>query len=160
MENPMNLLDLFALKHAQVTLLHAEMTRTGTAGEHGHGEAKIEFNMKPQILKAEDEATLPSYQVSSRLKVKSGDHEKPAPEFNARIAIEAVYQQATGEPMDLATFRNHTATLARQLYPLLHLELRGLLARLGISGVRLPLDLSPGMEQTESKKDSPPTSVH
>ena len=156
----MNLLELFALKHVQVTVIHAELTHSGTAGEHSHGEAKIEFNMKPKIFKAEKEAPLPCYQVSTRLKVESGDHENPAPVFNARIAIEAVYQQSTGTPVDLVKFTANTATLARQLYPLMQLELREMLSRLGITGIRLPLDLAPGMEKKESAPEGVPASLH
>jgi hypothetical protein len=156
----MNLLDLFVLQHAQVSLLHAELLRPSASGEHGQNDAKVEFNMKPRIFQAEKEAPLPSYQVSARLKVESGKPEDSGPAFNARIAIEAVYHQINGEPVDLAKFTASTASLARQLYPLLQLELRSELTRLGISGTHMPYDLNPRVENAETTVVRKPESLH
>ncbi len=58
------------------------------------------------------------------------------------MGFEAIYQQTDGDPVDVAEFTNHHASLTRQLYPLLQQELRMLLVRLGLEQIHLPFDLA------------------
>ncbi len=143
----MNLLDLFILQHVQISVLRSELVRVSR--EPGMREAKLELKLTPRVIEAEQDSVLPSYQVSARLKCDSASEDEAAPAFKAVIGIEAVYQQITGKPMDVAEFTNQHAVLARQLYPLLQQEMRGLLARMGLSQIQLPFDLAPSVPNSK-----------
>ena len=65
------------------------------------------------------------------------------PAFKAKVGLELVYQQTSGEPIDISEFTNHQSSLARQIYPLIAQELRGMLTRMGLSNIQLPYDLTP-----------------
>jgi len=60
-----------------------------------------------------------------------------------------VYRQISGEAMDLSEFSSHHAILARQLYPLLQQELRGLLLKIGLARLNIPFDLTPKVNELE-----------
>ena len=70
--------------------------------------------------------------------------------FRAQVAFEAIYQQLDGDPVDVSEFTNNHASLTRQLYPMLQLELRTLLGRLGLEQIHLPFDLAARVKEAES----------
>ncbi len=135
----MNLLDQFVLQHVQLSELHAELVKVSTPA--GTQEAKVELNLTPRPMQTDSGSKLPAYQVSARLSCQGGSKDQPGPQFNARVAFEAIYQQTSGEGVDIAQFTSNHASLTRQLYPLLQHELRGLLNRLGLEQIHLPFDL-------------------
>ena len=143
----MNLLDYFTLQHFQISLLQAELLRVSREG--AMQDAKLEMNLTPRLMEMDSGDPLPSYQVSARLKCIGGVNEDANPAFKAKIGIETVYQQTSGEPIDISEFTSHHASLTRQIYPLLAQELRGLLTRMGLSNIQLPFDLN-----TDSRKIS------
>jgi len=154
----MNLLDRFILKHIQVSHLNAELTQTSK--EPGNQEAKVELNLTPRPVKTDSGTDLPAYQVSARLSCQSGGKSKPGPMFSAKVGFEAIYQQIQGEPMDIAEFTSHHASLTRQLYPLLQQELRGLLIRLGLEQIHLPFDLAARINESEGEAIQISPSLH
>lgn len=141
----MNLLDHFILQHYQISLLHGELIRV--AREGAMQEAKVEMNLTPRLMEMDSGEQLPSYQVSARLILVGGSGEGSKPSFKAKVGMETVYQQTSGEPLDIAQFSTHHASLARQIYPLLAQELRGILTRIGLSNIQLPFDLNPGSQK-------------
>ena len=143
----MNLLDHFVLQHVQMSQLNAELLNVSK--KPGNQEAKVELNLTPRPVKADSGDKLPAYQVSARLSCKGGSETKPGPVFKARVGFEAIYQQVSGEPMDIAEFTSHHASLTRQLYPMLQQELRSLLVRLGLEQIHLPFDLAARINESE-----------
>jgi hypothetical protein len=154
----MNLLDQFILQHMQLSVLRTELVRVSR--EPGMQEAKVELNLTPRVMETEQDSPLPSYQVSARLNCDSASEEESGPAFKAVVGIEAVYQQISGDPMDVNEFTNHHAVLARQLYPLLQQEMRGLLARMGLSQIQLPFDLAPRIQNVEGSSIEVSGSLH
>ena len=154
----MNLLDHFILQHCQTSLLHGELIRVSREGTMQ--DAKVEMNLTPRLVEMDSGDKLPSYQVSARLICIGGTNEKPGPSFSAKVGLETVYQQTSGSPIDISEFTNHHASLARQIYPLLAQELRGLLSRLGLSNIQLPFDLNPGSRKISVSQDAVPDRVH
>ena len=118
----MNLLERFVLQHVQPTLLRVEVLKMEK--EEGQQEAKVELGLSPRLLKTDSGDQLPAYQVSARLACRSAAEGMEQPVFEAQVALEAVYQQVSGEPVDIAEFTANHASLTRQLYPLLQQELR------------------------------------
>jgi len=123
-------------------------------------DAKVEMNLTPRLMDMDSGDKLPSYQVSARLICIGGSKNDSGPAFNAKVGLETVYQQTTGEPLDISEFTNHHASLARQIYPLLAQELRGLLTRMGLSNIQLPFDLNPGSQKISVSPDGIPDRVH
>ena len=140
----MNLLDHFILQHCQVSLLQGKLLRVSREG--AMKEAKVEMNLTPRLVEMDSGDKLPSYQVSAKLNCIGGAGEESGPAFNANVGLELVYQQTSGDPMDISEFTSHHASLARQIYPMLAQELRGLLTRMGLSNIQLPFDLTPRSE--------------
>lgn len=141
----MNLLERFVLQHLQLTRLRAEVYTA--VKDPGTQEAKVELNLSPRMVQADSGDKLPAYQVSARLSCRSGGEESKKPDFTALVGFEAVYQQISGEPVDIAEFTANHASLTRQLFPLLQQELRSLMVRVGLEQIRLPFDLA---AQTQS----------
>jgi hypothetical protein len=154
----MNLLDQFVLQHVQISVLRTELVRVSR--EPGMQEAKVELNLTPRLIEAEQETVLPSYQVSAKLKCNSASEDKDAPAFRSVVGLEAVYQQVSGDPVDLTVFTNHHSVLARQLYPMLQQEMRGLLARMGLSQIQLPFDLAPRLQTNDGSTIEVSGSLH
>lgn len=154
----MNLLDHFILHHVQTSVLRSELIRVSR--ESGMQEAKVELNLTPRIMDAESESAMPAYQVSARLNCDSSAAEENSPAFKAVVGMEAVYQQVSGEPMDMSEFTGQHAVLARQLYPLLQQEMRGLLARMGLSQIQLPFDLAPRVRESGGQDIEVSSSLH
>jgi hypothetical protein len=137
----MNLLEHFILQHLQISVLQGELLRVSRKG--AMKDAKVEMNLTPRLMEMNSGDKLPSYQVSARLTCIGGASEDSGPAFKAKVGFETVYQQFSGDPIDISEFTSHHATLARQIYPLLALELRGLLTRMGLTNIQLPSDLNP-----------------
>ena len=154
----MNLLDHFILQHFQISHLHGELLRVSREG--AMQEAKVEMNLTPRLMDMDSGDKLPSYQVSGRLVCIGGSGDDSEPAFKAKVGIETVYQQTSGDPVDISEFTNHHATLARQIYPLLAHELRGLLMRMGLSDIQLPFDLNPQSHKITVSPDGAPVRVH
>ncbi len=154
----MNLLDYFILQHCQVSLLQGELLRVSRQG--AMQDAKVELNLTPRLMEMDSGDKLPSYQVSARLICIGGASEKTGPAFSAKVGLETVYQQTSGHPIDISDFTNHHSSLARQLYPLLAQELRGLLTRLGLSNIQLPFDLNSSSKKITVLPDGVPERVH
>jgi len=158
MDFQMNLLDHFILQHFQISHLHGELLRVSREGSMQ--EAKVEMNLKPRLMEMDSGDKLPSYQVSGRLICTGNSGDESSPAFEAKVGIETVYQQISGDPMDISEFTDHHASLARQIYPLLAQELRGLLMRMGLSGIQLPFDLNPRSRKVSVTPDRDPAWVH
>lgn len=157
-DGPMNLLDHFVMQHVQCTLLHAELQRA--AAPEGTLEARVELNLTPRLVEASSGDGLPAYRVSARLRCEGDPDEELGPVFSARVAMEAIYQQVSGDAMDVTEFTGQHVALARQLYPLLQQQLRELLARLGLAQIQLPYDLAPRAVQPGSASVELSSSVH
>ncbi len=104
----MNLLDHFILQHCQVSLLQGELLRVSREG--AMQDAKVEMNLTPRLMEMDSGEKLPSYQVSARLICVGGASDKSGPAFNAKVGLETVYQQTSGEPIDISDFTNHHAS--------------------------------------------------
>ncbi len=154
----MNLLDQFILQHVQISVLRSELVRVSC--EPGMQEAKVELNLTPRVMEPDQDSLLPSYQVSAQLDCDSVSEEEDGPAFKAIVGIEAVYQQISGDPMDLTEFTSQHVVLARQLYPLLQQEMRALLARMGLSQIQLPFDLAPRVANVEGPSIEISGSLH
>ncbi len=154
----MNLLDYFILQHCQISLLQGELLRVSREGTMQ--DAKVEMNLTPRLMEMDSGEQLPSYQVSARLTCIGGAGQDPGPAFKAKVGIETVYQQTSGDPIDISGFTSHHASLARQIYPLLAQELRGLLTRMGLSNIQLPFDLNPGSQKISVSPDEISDRVH
>jgi hypothetical protein len=154
----MNLLDHFILQHFQVSQLRAELLRVSREG--AMQDAKVEMNLTPRLMEMDSGDRLPSYQVSARLTCLGAPGEEAGPAFKAKVGIETVYQQTSGEALDISEFTTHHASLSRQIYPLLAQELRGLLTRMGLSNIQLPFDLNPGSQKISLSQDEIPDRVH
>lgn len=154
----MNLLDNFILQHCQVSQLQGELLRVSREGSMQ--DAKVEMNLTPRLMDMDSGEKLPSYQVSARLSCIGVTIDDNGPAFKAKVGIETVYQQASGDPIDISVFTNHHASLARQIYPLLAQELRGVLTRMGLSNIQLPFDLNPHSRKISVSPDEIPDRVH
>jgi len=154
----MNLLDYFILHHFQISRIQGELLRVSREGTMQ--DAKVEMNLTPRIMEMDAGDKLPSYQVSARLTCIGGAGDDSGPAFKAKVGIETVYQQTSGDPIDISEFTNHHASLARQIYPLLAQELRGLLTRMGLTNIQLPFDLNPGSRKINVSRDGAPVQVH
>ena len=154
----MNLLDYFILQHCQISLLQGELLRVSREGTMQ--DAKVEMNLTPRLMEMDSGERLPSYQVSARLICIGGAGQDSGPAFKAKVGIETVYQQTSGDPIDISSFTNHHASLARQIYPLLAQELRGLLTRMGLTNIQLPFDLNPDSHKISVSPDEISDRVH
>ena len=143
----MNLLDYFVLQHVQITALNAELVQPAPGA--ARQDAKVELNLTPRLMKGDVAQTLPAYHVSARLACQGKSDAEAGPMFTARVGFESVYQQVSGDPIDLAQFTRHHASLTRQLYPLLQHDLRALLARLGLEKIQLPYDLAARLDSAD-----------
>lgn len=154
----MNLLERFVLHHLQPTVLKVEVVKM--VKDQGTQEAKVELSLAPRMVKADSGDELPAYQVTARLSCRSGGRGKDEPVFKAQVGLEAVYQQVSGEPVDIAEFTANHASLTRQLYPLLQQELRVLMNRVGLEQIRLPYDLAAKVDLSENETVRVSGAVH
>jgi hypothetical protein len=71
--------------------------------------------------------------------------------FDLEIRALAIYRQVAGETLGASTFATNHAVCARQLFPALATRAQGLLSDLGLTSIRLPLDLPQQMAPTENQ---------
>ncbi len=135
----MNLLELFSLRHTQVTHVHAELHEQ--VANDQRIQAKIELNLTPKEMSGNGQNSMPAFQISVGLTCVGELQGAKQPAFNLQVVMQAAYQQVQGEAMKLAEFSQHHSTLTRQLYPLAHQHLRGLMLQVGLEQVKLPYDL-------------------
>ena len=105
-------------------------------------EARVELNLTPRPMKTDTGGALPAYLVNARLTCSGGGDKQTGPQFTAKVGFDIIYQQTSGEAVDIAQFSTNHASLTRQIYPLMQQELRALLSRLGLEQIHLPFDLA------------------
>ncbi len=140
------LLDAYTLVNIEMLKLGAELHRTMPPSEHC--QARIELKLSPQTPIA-DSVSQVGQIMNARLGVlglpPNGREEDKL--FTLEVVINATYRPLVdqfGNPIGDVSFdafsRGHTS-LARQLFPILERRAHQLLLELGISHIRLPLDL-------------------
>ena len=134
-----NLLDQFALAHTQVTRLNADLKEI--VGQEQKFNAKVELKLTPSEMAKEDE--VPQYQVTARMLCRGHREgvESAEPLFTIELVLQAVYRQFRGEPVDFQAFTASHGSLTRQLYPLIHHQLKPVFKQFGLDQVKLPYDL-------------------
>lgn len=71
--------------------------------------------------------------------------------FDLEIRALAIYRQISGEAFGAAVFAANHAVCARQLFPALSSRAQGLLSDLGLTSIRLPIDLPQQMAPSENQ---------
>lgn len=135
-----NLLDQFALAHTQVTRLNADLKEV--VAQDQKFSAKVELKLTPREMPSDQGVA--QFQVTARMLCRGhrdGD-ETGDPLFTVEMVLQAVYRQFRGEPIDFQMFSSSHASLTRQLYPLIHHQLKPVFKQLGLDQVKLPYDLA------------------
>lgn len=136
------LLQHFLLSGSQVVKLNAEMHKTVPPG--GQCQARVEVKLSPS--KPEDDGQPKHYLVGVRLHCQGwpppGEEQEQL--FTIELVINLAYAQFAGDPISFEDFAAHHGSLARQIYPLIQSHASTVLHQLGLSMVRLPLDLTDG----------------
>lgn len=141
-----SLLDAYTLFNIEMLKLSAELHRSMPASEHC--QARIELKLSPQAPVA-DSVSQVGQIMNVRLSVlglpPNGREEDKL--FTLEVAMNAIYRPLLdqfGQPIGDVSFeafnRGHTS-LTRQLFPILERRAHQLLLELGISHIRLPMDL-------------------
>jgi len=146
-----NLLDRFALAHTQVTRFSADLKEI-VAPEQKFS-AKVELKLTPRDMHKDDDTA--QYQVTARLLCRGNREgsESIEPLFTVELVVQAVYRQFCGDPVDFETFTACHSSLTRQLYPLIHHQLKPVLKQFGLDQVKLPYDLpGQGTETTTQRQ--------
>ena len=141
-DSMINLLERFSLTHTQITQLHAELK--GAVPEGQAFNAKVELKLSPREVETPGtESEMPSYQVTARLICRGfrSREESSEPLFLVEMVLQAVYRQVAGEPVDAETFTQNHTSLTRQLYPIIHHQLKPIFKQFGLDQVKLPYDL-------------------
>lgn len=138
----MNLLDRLVLAKTQVLGVHAELKRDVPPDQVIH--AKVELKLSPQERQGQEvpgeQQIGIEAQVSGFCGSETGDDRIDI--FFIEVKRLANYRQFQGQTIDFSTFAENHASLARQLYPIVHAQLMGLLRELGLGHVNLPIDLA------------------
>ncbi len=141
-----SLLDAYSLVNIEMLKLGAELHRSIPPTEHC--QARIELKLSPQAPIADSVSQIGQI-MNARLGVlglpPNGREEDKL--FTLEVVINAVYRPLVdqfGDPLGDISFdafsRGHTS-LTRQLFPILERRAHQLLLELGISHIRLPMDL-------------------
>ncbi len=134
------LLQHFLLSGSQVVKINAEMHKTVPPG--GQCQARVEVKLSPS--KPEDDGQPKHFLVGVRLYCQgfppAGQEQERL--FTIELVVNLAYSQFAGEPISFENFAQHHGSLARQIYPLIQGQASTILHQLGLSMVRLPLDLS------------------
>ena len=138
----MSLLEQFALRHTQLTQLQAELHRA--VDPRTPIQAHVELNLAPGEMQAAAAESLPTYQVTATLSCTGTTQADDQPLFTVKLVMQMAYGQIQGDSMPFEAFQQQHTELARQIYPLLHHQLRPVLQQLGLDQVRLPYDLAGG----------------
>ncbi len=138
----MNLLDQFVLSKTQVVGVHAELKRHAPPDQVIH--AKVELKLSPQDRHSEE--VQGEHQIGIEAQVLGFCGSEASADrmdiFSIEVKRLANYRQFQGQAVDFATFSEHHASLARQIYPLVHGQMMDLLRQLGLGHVNLPIDLA------------------
>ena len=63
------------------------------------------------------------------------------PLFKVVMVVHAAYRQHAGEPVNFEAFSQNHTSLVRQLYPLVHQQVKPVLQQLGLANINLPYDI-------------------
>ncbi len=140
----MNLLDQLVLTKTQLLRMHAELQGDVPPDQVIH--AKVELKLSPQ--ERYSKANPGEYQMSIEAQVVGfcgGEASADRVDiFTIELRRLVKYRQFQGPAIDFATFTENHASLARQIYPLIHTQMMDLLRQLGLGHVNLPIDLAHG----------------
>jgi hypothetical protein len=142
----MSIMDQFALRHTQLSAVHADLHKQASAEQAI--TAKVELNMTPREMLRQQES-LPAYQITATISCSGEAETGGDPLFSLQLVMHAAYQQISGVAMDFEHFKRAHAPFTRQLYPLLHQHLRHLMLQLGLDNVKLPYDLAEGKPSSQ-----------
>ncbi len=142
----MSLLDVYSLVNIELIKVGAERYRAMPPSEHC--QARIELKLSPQTPVADSVMQIGQI-MNARLGVlglpPNGREEEKL--FTLEVVMNATYRPLLdqyGQPVGDVSFeafnRFHTS-LTRQLFPLLERRAHQLLLELGLSHIRLPMDL-------------------
>ncbi|MEN1728096.1 MAG: hypothetical protein AAGJ52_06615 [Pseudomonadota bacterium] len=145
-----NLLDQFALAHTQVTRLNADLKEIVSPDQKF--SAKVELKLTPRDMPADGD--VPQYQVTARMLCRGHREggESKEPLFTVELVLQAVYRQFRGELIDFETFTASHGSLTRQLYPLIHHQLKPVFKQFGLDQVKLPYDLPGHGSETAAQR--------
>ena len=136
----MNLLERLVLSSLQWLCVHGELKSAPPADRTI--QAKVELKLRSEAHTQSEGGR--HYPLMARAEVV-GTFEGEADRvevFSLALTLRATYRLHHGEPISDETFSEHHGTLARQIYPLMHMRLNQLLLELGIPHVTLPPDLA------------------
>lgn len=131
-----NLLEKFALAHTQLVRLNGQIHRSTAAGEGLN--TQVELKLAPGQLPSESGGN--AFQLAVTLSC-TGRDAKHQPVFELECVLNAIYRQMSGDNVTYETFAENHSTLVRQLYPLIHHQLRPVLAQFGLHQVQLPHEI-------------------
>lgn len=135
----MDLMTKLALTELQVRLMHAELFHQPAKNQSI--QAKVELTLKPQLIAGDAVHNQFSLACLAQVQGQLVANEGSLDVFRIELRLMANYQQFSGEPLSAELFGEYHSSVARQLYPVVHLRLTELLQQLGLSNVQLPLDL-------------------
>lgn len=138
----MNLLDQFVLARTQLLSVHAELKRHAPQDQVIH--AKVELKFRPQEEHGDEFRGEHQIGIEAQVTGSFGSEatDDRADIFFIEIKQLANYRQFQGQTMDFSIFSENHASLARQLYPIIHAQIMDLLRQLGLGHVNLPIDLA------------------
>ena len=142
----MSIIDEFALRHTQLSAVHADIHKQASAEQAI--TARVELNLTPRTMQKRQE-NLPAYQITALIACNGQAEDNGEQLFSLQLTMQAAYQQIAGEAMDFERFKRSHAPFTRQLYPLLHQHLRHLMLQLGLENVKLPYDLAETQPKTK-----------
>lgn len=127
------------LESLSLTSLQAQL-QPGQEARNVECNAHVELQLTPTIVEG---ANPPQFALQVRLTcigtpIRGAQRNKL---FDLEIRAVALYRQVSGEALSAALFATHHAMCARQLFPVLSTRAQGLLSELGLTSIRLPLDL-------------------
>lgn len=136
----MNLLDHYTLHALQPVKLHAEWLRP--MAPNAGCQARVELKLAPMTPLA---PLAFEYHLQARLHclgLPTAESPDADAYFVVEVVLNATYRENGPASLSFEVFSREHVSLARQLYPLLHVEAQSLLNQLGLSQIRLPPDLS------------------
>ncbi len=136
----MNLLEQLVLSSLQWLCVHGEL-KSAPLGDRTI-QAKVELKLRPEVhVQSEAGRHYPLMARAEVVGTCEGETDR-IEVFSLELTLRATYRFQQGEPISDEAFSEHHASLARQIYPLMHMRLNQLLLELGIPHVTLPPDLA------------------
>ena len=137
------------LESLSLTSLQAQL-QPGQDVRNVECNAHVELQLTPTVVEG---ATPPQFALQIRLTcigtpIRGVNRNKL---FDLEIRAVAIYRQVSGEALSAAQFATHHAMCARQLFPALASRAQGLLSDLGLTSIRLPLDLPQQLTPSENQ---------